>query len=561
MLTIIINSETNIKLVNLWKQHYDNMNISYNIINNISQLSENDILITEYDFLFKYDKNKDDTMILNKKINEDDLKKSCVLGRVFSVPIKNKREFTTFEIPDYILYKHHDHTNYTKDGIRINFNKDTIEKEDISKNMVCFCMRKSNIAFESEYYETNILYGENYFNNVYVHFAGNIFTNKELKYGIIWHAKCATSTIGDYIIKSNNIDIDDAHYIARIGCKYRWNIYLQNFDMITFIRHPYLRFISTFFNKHIDKLDKIYLNTHNYKKYINLYKNETINNLAIFSKDNIIDGHINPITKMYYNIYSNLKYKIYDIENGVIDILSTFLKKYHIIDNNLLYCHNLTLKNDIYELNSQFKYYNYDDWINYKKLNNNKYPNYLSILDNQLKDLLYDIYKDDILKYGDFLINKIHDNIDLSCFIKNDDILNLNNKLPVDFNIDMYQELNQDLINLNEIETKLHYINHGKNEKRLYKYDINKLPSDFSCDMYRECNSDLKTLNDIETKLHYINHGINEKRLYKYDINKLPSDFSCDMYRELNPDLKTLNDIECKLHYINHGIKENRKYK
>jgi hypothetical protein len=63
------------------------MKISYNIITNISDLMndnlKNNIMLTEYDFLYKYDKNQDDTMILNVDIKEEDLEKSNVIGRVF----------------------------------------------------------------------------------------------------------------------------------------------------------------------------------------------------------------------------------------------------------------------------------------------------------------------------------------------------------------------------------------------------------------------------------------------------------------------------------------------
>jgi hypothetical protein len=573
MLNIIINEKTNNELFELWKKHYDIMNLKYNIINNISELSDHNILLTEYDFLFRYDKINDytiisdvkkiknDTMILYKNIKEEDLKKSFVIGKVFSVNIKNKKKFTTFEIPDYILYSHHDHTNYTKDGIKINFNKYNIEKTDISDDIVCLSMRKSEVAFEKEYYETNILYDGNKFNNIYNGYSYNIFVNKELKYGIIWHYKCACSTIINFFQNMNNIIDDDIHNLTKKSTKYKWNNYLQNIDMISFIRHPYYRFISAFFNKHINKLDNYYLNLDKYNQYINLYNQDTINNLALYLKNkNILDDHTLPITKMYYNIYINLKYITYDIENGVTDILHNFFSKYHDINNIKINYKNITEKSDNYDLNPQYKYYNYDDWIKYKNLYK-IYPNYLSILDYELKNILYEIYKHDILKYGDIFINKIHNNIDIKHIIINNDLNKLDKFLPQDFDVNMYKELNTDLLQLNDDQAKLHYINHGINEKRLYKYDIDKLPWDFSCDMYRECNSDLKTLNDIECKLHYINHGINEKRLYKYDIDKLPWDFSCDMYRECNSDLKTSNDIECKLHYINHGINEKRLYK
>jgi hypothetical protein len=564
MINIIINEQTNKTLIELWKQHYDEININYKIIENqqdlqyLKELSENDIILTEYDFLFKYEKNQDDIMILNKNIKEEDLKKSNVIGRVFSVPINNKKDYTTFEIPDFILYKHHDHTNYTKDGIKINFNKDNIEKTDISDDIVCFSMRKSEVAFENEYYETNILYKGTEYNNIYIEYANNIFVNKELKYGIIWHAKCASSTIVNYFTKYNNININDSHTLTYKSNKYTWNNYLQNFDMISFIRHPYYRLISAYFNKHIDKLDNNYLNLDTYNKYINLYNQDTINNLALYLKNkNILDEHTLPITGMYYNTYNNLKnIRKYDIDNGVVNILQAFFSKYHNLNELKIDFQNITDKNDIIDLNPNFKYFNYHDWIHYRNIHK-KYPNYLSILDNELRDLLYSIYKDDIIKYGDIFINKIH-NKSITQLITNNDLDNLNNFLPKDFNVNIYIDLNPDLDNLNEIELKLHYIDHSKSEGRKYKYD--KLPNDFQCNMYKELNPDLINLNDVQSKLHYIEYGIYEGRKYNYDISKLPIDFDVHMYRAFNLDIKDYNDSQLISHYIEHGIFEKRQY-
>ena len=562
MINIIINEQTNKTLIELWKQHYDGININYKIIKNqqdLKELSENDIILTEYDFLFKYEKNQDDIMILNKNIKEEDLKKSNVIGRVFSVPINNKKDYTTFEIADFILYKHYDHTNYTKDGIKINFNKDNIEKTDISDDIVCFSMRKSEVVFENEYYETNIIYNENYFNNIYIEYADNIFVNKELKYGIIWHAKCASSTIVNYFTKYNNININDSHTLTYKSNKYTWNNYLQNFDMISFTRHPYLRLISTYFNKHIDKLDNNYLILDTYKEYLNIYNIENIYNFVIFiSKNKHIDEHTHQHSQLYYHQYHNFKnIQNYDIDNGVINILQTFFSKYHNLNECKLDFQNITNKNDIIDLNPKFKYFNYHDWLNYKNIHK-KYPNYLSILDDELRDILYGIYENDIIKYGDIFINKIHKN-SIKQLIKNNDLNNLDNILPKDFNVDMYKDLNTDLINLNDIDVKLHYINYGINEGRKYKYD--KLPNDFQCNMYKELNPDLINLNDIQCKLHYIEYGINEGKKYTYDKSKLPKDFDVHMYRAFNLDIKDYNDSQLISHYIEHGIYEKRQYK
>ncbi len=57
--------------------------------------------------------------------------------------------------------------------------------------------------------------------------------------------------------------------------------------------------------------------------------------------------------------------------------------------------------------------------------------------------------------------------------------LHSNRNLPLDFDILIFKEINPHLQNLNNMEAKKHYINHGIKENRPYKYDIDKLPSDF----------------------------------------------------------------------------------
>ena len=149
---------------------------------------------------------------------------------------------------------------------------------------------------------------------------------------------------------------------------------------------------------------------------------------------------------------------------------------------------------------------------------------------------------------------------------------NLEN-LPIDFSTKYYKLLNNDLNNMSEKELKKHYLNYGINENRVYKLDLEKeninniLPNDFNSENYRLLNNDLTNMNEKELKLHYINHGINEDRVYKLyeekeNINNiLPSDFAYKSYQLLNDDLKNMNEYELKLHYINHGINENRIYK
>jgi hypothetical protein len=168
-----------------------------------------------------YTVDENNTMILSYNIDETDLQlENNIIGRLFYVPIKSKILCTTFEIPDFIIYQHENHTNFTIDGIKI---KHGTEKDSnihfISNSIVSLNMNVSKVAYEHEYYETNILVNNCsinidkvpiFFNNVYNHVLRNIFVNKEKQYAIIWHAKCACTTITDIFCLVNNI----------VGCLY-----------------------------------------------------------------------------------------------------------------------------------------------------------------------------------------------------------------------------------------------------------------------------------------------------------------------------------------------------
>jgi hypothetical protein len=79
------------------------------------------------------------------------------------------------------------------------------------------------------------------------------------------------------------------------------------------------------------------------------------------------------------------------------------------------------------------------------------------------------------------------------------------------FNIQTFKELNLQYGDFTDNQILEHYtkwvILHSK------KYLL--LPNDFDVNIYRELNQDLKELNNMNAKLHYINHGIKEVRKYK----------------------------------------------
>ena len=124
-------------------------------------------------------------------------------------------------------------------------------------------------------------------------------------------------------------------------------------------------------------------------------------------------------------------------------------------------------------------------------------------------------------------------------------------KLPDDFDPNIYKKIYSDLIHLNDKEIIEHYLFKGIKEGRLYK-----IPEDFNPQIFKKINKDLNYLSDDQVKEYYLLKGLKEKRIYK-----LPEDFDSNMYKKIYKDLSHLNDEQLLNHYIDHGINEKRIYK
>lgn len=80
------------------------------------------------------------------------------------------------------------------------------------------------------------------------------------------------------------------------------------------------------------------------------------------------------------------------------------------------------------------------------------------------------------------------------------------------------------------------------------------IPFDFNPTIYKHIYNDLTNMTDEEAIQHYICHGINENRKYKYeDI------FNPTIYKSIYPDLQHMNDNEATQHFYTFGINEKRK--
>lgn len=101
----------------------------------------------------------------------------------------------------------------------------------------------------------------------------------------------------------------------------------------------------------------------------------------------------------------------------------------------------------------------------------------------------------------------------------------------------------------------LDHINNNSSISILNNNYNNKLPVDFNANIYKMLNNDLKNMTDKDAISHYQNYGLYENRDYK-----LSYDFDPKIYKSLHKDLENMNDNEATLHYLKYGKIENRKY-
>ena len=435
-------------LFKMWLNHYNILNLPYNIYvekddtkfftanypytkNIINYIPDNVTMLTEMDFLMSYTVNEDDIMVLSYKINQKELQvENSTIGRLFYVPIESKILYTTFEIPDFIIYKHENHTNFTINGIRI---KQSSGKNSninyLSNSIVSLNINVSKVAYEDEYYETNIIVNhcsinnkeEVFFTNIYNYVLRNVFVNKEKQYAVVWHAKCACTTINDLFCLVNQIEFNKKqnHHLSLswLYNKYRYNAYLQNIDIISFVRNPYERILSSYIDKHVFKTEDTFLTFEGYTQFVK-NNEDTIYNLCKFLlSGEFITQHYTPVSEYNNSVpyYNSLNKTVVKIEDGLNKHLYNFLKKYHPeLESDNMSILNYCTNNNVYkkeqtkltnidtELIRQLKHFTPEKWLDYLLKYN---LNYKDIIENdeELKNLIYKLYKKDFLElnYGD----------------------------------------------------------------------------------------------------------------------------------------------------------------
>lgn len=318
--------------------------------------------------------------------------------------------------------------------------------------------------------------------------------------------------------------------------------------------------INNFYNKNMKNnnfkdLDDVYLNyykekynlthlTDEYAKKIYKYR-DSLNKNNIFYKfdpacykllnqeiDDLKNMDNNQLIEHYFNIgyKNNLNYEISDFNPKIYKYLYYDEFK-NFSDNELMNHYILHGKKEKrkYELPVYFHLESYKKLMKLNSYNEGEIIlHFINNLNDKIENKIFDLYKN----------------------MKNEKEFDKLKLIPNDFSVKLYKLLNPDLANLNNLNLKIHYLQYGIPEKRLYK-----LPDNFNLECYKSFNKDLKNLNNDELVIHYVNNGISENRLAN-----LPENFNTENYKKLNPDLSNLNNNKLLNHFIKIGYNENRPY-
>jgi len=387
------------------------------------------VRITLYDFIYSYTVGPDDTMHLSydlppsfyQEIQQESA--SLVIGKVFYVPVLHKPIYTTFEIPDFILYRHQDHTNFCVDGIKIHGGENLF-----SSNIVCMSMKRSPVANDKEFYESTLMHrqyqpGPVVFKNHFVIKHVNLLVDKERKYALQWYTKCGCTTIINIFCDIHHIHIDD---VFRRRClsldhqKYRYNGYLQNIQYIGFVRNPYHRFLSCYIDKHVLQTDPNYLSSKEYKSYLTKYQTDTLFHLCDFlQKGGYMTMHTVSIQNTNRHFFKHHKQpfapkSMYLIEEALNQPLYDFLKEYHpelewrtventkensISNKGVVLLPSLPETPERQSVSISFEHYTVEQWKQYLQTHSIDYEELLA-KDGSLQEKIYQLFQEDFIRYG-----------------------------------------------------------------------------------------------------------------------------------------------------------------
>jgi len=126
--------------------------------------------------------------------------------------------------------------------------------------------------------------------------------------------------------------------------------------------------------------------------------------------------------------------------------------------------------------------------------------------------------------------------------------------------VDFYRSVYPDLSQLTEIQARLNYVTHGRTEGRFPNPKaLEEATEELDVDFYRSVYPDLSQLTEIQARLHYVTHGRTEGRFPNPKaLEEATEELDVDFYRNIYPELSRLTEIQARLNYVTHGRKEGR---
>ena len=370
----------------------------------VHQKDENSLELNTTDFLLEWFVDDQDQFVLMKPMATN-WTETGVIGRVFQVTVENQDPATTFEIPDFIQYRHEKHTAFVKHGISIGGG------DEPSNRWVCFSLTPSSKQCSLQYYQNNLLASPEKKNaigkRIYNFYHMNVVVQKEKRYGIIWHPKCGCTTIMRTFCSVNKIALEKDQSVRSLnffGERFRYNVYLEEMDYIHFVRNPYQRFLSTFMDKHVLQRDDIFVQLQGYKEFRQIFNKGNLMDLCLYLKEGkYISEHYAPQSKIVLS--AEIPTFPIDDDRGLNHYLTAFLKKFHPKMDLMssLGCFENSIQAYSLEKKAEkgsvpwLKHFSREDWLDYLEKHNLNYEN---ILDDEMKTAIYRLYKEDFERFG-----------------------------------------------------------------------------------------------------------------------------------------------------------------
>jgi len=381
------------------------------------------------------------------------------------------------------------------------------------------------------------------------------------------------------------------------NCYYHFGKWIFALENINYKNYDYILFLN----------DSIIL-TENINDFLNYIKN-VINNVNIYAYNdsNQIQYHYKSycfllniyIINKFMNFFYNRKNLIVDLDSLICNI-ELYL---HTIDDNkdcffkISNDYNMS-KNIYYENEILYQYLlskNIFGIIEIKKIYDIQKEYKITIYGNNIENFDYDFYKtyyDDMnnlsdnellnhfIEYGQYEGRRCNNNCNtfLPDYYKEKlDTLKLLYffDIPNDFDIYYYKKYNDDIKYFSHINTKLHYIEYGYYEGRIYNkvnyknyylnlfylnllnkfnniyiydnYDLNNL----DIYSYKIINEEINNYPYMSSLKHYLLKGKKQKLLStKKDLDNILVNFDANIYKSIHCDLSNLNYLELIKHYI-----------